>query len=323
MKYLLLIVSLLLSAPLFAQMDSLMKPDTVIRTPDSLTVADAVPVVGDDEYPETFSLTPQLGITYSTTDDAPGEETTNLQWLAKLSARYSYEGEPTQFLASLFAQFGQFVAENSFPEKTADNMILTVVPSLTLSHQLGLRLFLEVTGETQFAKGVVDDTIESKFLDPLFLYETVFVGHKTSVQSDDGAKELQFTLGVGYAFQQTITKDFILQSNRQYVIDGDNPLQSVQDEFTLENGYSGILDLYYKDNISDDLVFKTSWKTVVLTKAGFFDDFAKCRVSSLLQAGISYSVFSFDYTNRVAYDNEISNRRQMSQTLVFGLRIEI
>ncbi len=323
MKHLVTIAILLLAAPLLAQTDSLMKPDTLSRNPDSVLVAEAPPVVGDNKYPETFSMTPQIGITYSTTDDAPGDETTNLQWLGKLNARYSYEGEPTQFLATLFVQFGQFVSENSFPEKTADNLILTVVPSLTLSHQLGLRLFLEVTGETQFAKGVVDDTIESKFLDPLFLYETIFVGHKTSTQSEDGTKEFQFTLGAGYAFQQTITKEFVLQSNRQYVIDGDNPLQSVQDEFTLENGYSGILDLFFKDVISEDLVFKTSWKTVVLTKEGFFDDYAKCRVSSLLQGGISYNVFSFDYTNRVTYDNEVSNRRQMSQTLVFGLRIEI
>jgi hypothetical protein len=323
MKYLIIAATLLLSTPLLAQIDSLMKPDTVIRRADSLAVAEAAPVVGDEPYPETFSLTPQIGITYSSTDNAPGEETTNLQWLGKVNGRYSYDGEPTQFMATLFAQFGQFVSESSAPEKTADNLILTLVPSISISSQIGLRLFLEVTGETQFAKGVVDDTVESKFLDPLFLYETIFLGHKTNWQSEDGSKQFQFTLGAGYAFQQTITKDFVLESNRQYVIDSDNPLNSVQDQFTLDNGYSGILDLFYSDNISEDVVFKTSWKTVVLTRKDFFNDISQCRVGSLLQTGISYTIFSLDYTNHIVYDNEVSSRRQMSQTLVFGLRVEI
>lgn len=323
MKYLIIVASLLITAPLFAQMDSLMKPDTVIRKADSLIVTEAAPVVGDEPYPETFSIAPQIGITYSSTDNAPGEETENLQWLAKVNGRYSYDGEPTQFMATLFAQFGQFVSESNPPEKTADNLILTVVPSITVSSQLGLRLFLEVTGETQFAKGVVDDTIESKFLDPLFLYETIFLGHKTNWQSEDGSKQFQFTLGFGYAFQQTVTKDFVLESNRQYTIDSDNPLKSVQDQFTLDNGYSGVLDLFYSDNISEDVIFRTSWKSVLLTRQDFFEDISQCRVASLLQTGLSYTIFSLDYTNHVVYDNEVSSRRQMSQTLVFGLRVDI
>jgi hypothetical protein len=324
MRPVVVIILLLVAAPLLAQTDSLMKVDTVARrSADSVVVAPAAQAVEGSDRQISLSIVPQIGVTYSTTDDAPGEETTNLQWLAKVNGRYSNEGEPTQFMATLFAQFGQFVSEDGPPEKTADNLILTLVPSLTLSHQLGLRLFLEVTGETQFAKGIVDDTIESKFADPLFLYETVFLGHKTNLASEDGTKEFQFTIGVGYAFQQTVTKDFVLQSNRQYVIGGDNPLQDVQDALTLENGYSGVFDLYYSDQISEDVVFRTSLKTVLLTKDGFFDDYSLCRVSSLLQTGVSYKIFSIDYTNRIAYDNEVSSRRQMSQTLVFGLRVEI
>lgn len=318
MKYLPIIILLFFCAGYsHAQQDSLPTP-----LPDSLQVSEE-PVQHDEKKIVTFSASPSLGITFNNIDNSGDEETLTLQWIAGLQSRFGYEGNPLQFNASIFAQFGQLVTKENSPKKIQDNLLVTAVPSLILSDQLGLRIFFEVTGETEMGRGVVDDTIPSNFLDPLFLYETLFIGHKTNYQSDDGAREFQFTLGVGYAYQQTITNHFVLEQNRNFVIDQNNPLQGVQDQFTLEHGYSAILDIFYKNALSDNAAFKTSLKTVALTKKDFFNDITACRVGSLLLTGFSYSFLSLDYTLRIVYDNNISTRRQLEQSLVFGVKFEI
>jgi hypothetical protein len=325
MKYIIIVFFCTLGAQRALAQDttSRVADTSAISMPDTVRVAEATKQVGEEKKLTSFSATTALGFTFSNIDNNPEQETLTLQWLASLQARFSYEGQPYQFGSSLFAQFGQLVTKESPPQKTQDDIILTVVPSMTLSDQLGLRLFLEVTGETDMAKGVVDDTVATKFADPLFLYETLFFGHKTNYQSEDGAREFQFTIGVGYAFQQTVTKDFVLASNRNFIIDQNNPLSSVQDQFTLEKGYSGVLDLFYRNRLSDDFTFKTSLKTVALTRKDFFQDISNARVGNLLLSGLSYKFLSIDYTLRIIYDNNISSRRQLEQTLVFGFKLEI
>ncbi len=298
--------------------------DSVVDVPatDTLAVAKE-PVQHDEKKRFSFSASPSLGVTFNNIDKSEEEETLTVQWLASLQSRFGYEGDLFQFNTSLFAQFGQLVTKENPPQKMQDDIILTAVPSITISDDLGLRIFFEVTGESDMGKGFVDDTIPTTFLDPLFLYETLFLGHKTNYQSEDGSKEFQFTLGVGYAFQQTIADKFVLEQNRSFVIDQNNPLQGIQDQFTLENGYSAILDIFYKNALSDDVLFKTSLKTVALTKKEFFNDIKQARIGGLMLTGFSYKFLSIDYTLRIVYDNNISTRRQLEQSLVFGLRFEI
>jgi hypothetical protein len=325
MKYIIIaLICAFAASGTFAQDTTSRVADTsAISMPDTVRVAEGAKQVSEEKRLTSFSATTALGFTFSNIDNNPAEETLNLQWLASLQARFSYEGQPYQFGSTLFAQFGQLVTKESPPKKTQDDIILTVIPSMTLSEPLGLRLFLEVTGETDMAKGVVDDTVETNFADPLFLYETLFLGHKTNYQSEDGTNEFQFTIGVGYAFQQTLTNNFVLASNRNFVTSADNPLSSVQDQFTLEKGYSGVLDLFYRNRLSENFSFKTSAKVVALTRKEFFDDISNSRVGGLLLSGFSYKFLSIDYTLRIVYDNNISSRRQLEQTLVFGFKLEI
>jgi hypothetical protein len=193
---------------------------------------------------------------------------------------------------------------------------------MTLSQRFGLRLFFEVTGETEMAEGIVDG-VESKFLDPLFLYQTLYLGHKTHDTWDEGNTELVFILGVGYAYQQTLANKFILEQNRKFVIDEGNPLQNVQDQFTVEKGYSAVLQFNFSKNIGENFSFKESFKTVLLTKDGFTRNIENSRVASLLLSGIQYKFFSIDYTLHIIYDRNVSLRRQLDQTMVFGLKFTI
>lgn len=271
--------------------------------------------------PVTFTAVPSVGFTFqsSSKDD---DETENLQWLAQLQAKLSYEGEPYQFNSTLFAQYGAVVTKDASPQKSQDQLQVSLVPSMTLFESLGLRLFFEVTGETQMGNGMVD-SVETSFLDPLFLYETLFLGHKTHTVSADGNTEFEFILGAGYAYQQTVTNNFVLEANRQFVVDENNPLRSVQEQFTVEKGYSAILSLSLVQRLGENLSLRASNRTVMLTKDKFTKNIENSRIGSLTLAGVQYKFLSIDYTLHVLYDRNISPRRQLDQTMVFGLRFEL
>ena len=268
-----------------------------------------------------FTASPSIGFTFQGISK-DGEESEDLQWLSQLQAKLGYEGNPFQLNTSLFLQFGQQVSHEAPPKKIQDDFQASIVPSMTLSQKYGLRLFFEVTGETEMAEGVVDGVV-SRFLDPLFLYQTLFVGHKTHTTWDDGSGEFEFVLGAGYAYQQTLTNKFILQKNRQFVIDEGNPLSNIQDQFTVEKGYSAILQLNFSKSAGESFSFKESFKTVLLTKDGFTRDIKNSRVASLLLSGVQYKIFSIDYTLHIIYDRNVSLRRQLDQTMVFGLKFTI
>jgi hypothetical protein len=268
-----------------------------------------------------FSASPSVGFTFQSISKDQ-QESEDLLWLGQLQARLGAEGELYQFNSRLFLQYGAQVSEETSPKKTQDNFMLSLVPSYTLSKKAGLRLFFEVTGETEMGEGMVD-SIPTKFLDPLFLYETLFLGHKTHLVSEDGSTEFEFVLGFGYAFQQTVTNKFVLAQNRQFVVGEGNPLQNVQEQFTVENGYSAILQIDFTKRLGDDFSFRTSVKSVALTKEDFIKSVKNSRNGTLLLAGLAWKFLSIDYTMHMLYDRNISTRRQLDQTMVFGLRFDI
>ncbi|MFI5262975.1 MAG: hypothetical protein ACHQM6_00510 [Candidatus Kapaibacterium sp.] len=319
--FIILIASLLIAKGVFAQ------DTTAAKTIDSAAAktldAPAAQVVEPAETHAVFHFTasPSIGFTFQGISK-DGEESEDLQWLSSLQAKLGYEGNPFQLNMSMFLQFGQQVSHESAPKKIQDDLQASVVPSLTLSQKYGLRLFLEVTGETEMAEGIVDG-VESKFLDPLFLYQTLFFGHKTHKTWNDGNTDLEFVLGVGYAYQQTLANKFILEQNRQFVVNEGNPLQNIQDQFTVEKGYSAILQFNFATNIGDNFTFKESFKTVLLTKDGFTRDIQNSRVASLLLTSVQYKFISVDYTLHIIYDRNVSRRRQLDQTMVFGLKFNI
>lgn len=308
---------------LLAAKISFAQDSTAVKMIDSVAskIAEPVAEVAKEESPVHFSATPSIGFTYQGISK-DGEESEDLQWLSSLQAKFGYEGSRFQFNSNLFLQYGAQVSREAAPRKVQDNFQLSLVPSMTISEKLGLRIFFEVTGETEMGEGMVD-SVPTKFLDPLFLYETLFLGHKTHITSEDGSSEFELIFGLGYAYQQTLANKFILEQNRQFVVAEGNPLQTVQDQFTVEKGYSSIFQVNWTKRFGDDFTFKESFKAVALTKDDFTKNVKNSRVGGLLLASIAYKIFSIDYTMHIVYDKNISPRRQLDQTMVFGLRLDI
>jgi hypothetical protein len=316
-KPIFLFIVLLLTSGVRAQSDSTVILDTMTTAED---VAENVAEDGGSVID--FSLNLNGGATFNSIDQSEEDKTENVQWVSGLRSTFNLTAEPFQLYNSVYAQYGQLHEEGSLPQKTKDNLIVTVMPSIALVPGSTFRLFLETTGETTMGKGDIDE-IPTKFLDPLFLYQTLFIGQKHHSEAEEGDWNFDLVYGVGYALQQTFAKEFVLEENREFVIGEGNPITDVQDQVSLESGYSAVFHIEYQNNISGSLNFNTSLKTVALTKSAAIETVEDSRVSGLLLGGLSYGIISADYSMKLTYDKNYSVRRMMDQGLVFGLKFKI
>ncbi|MEP7234015.1 MAG: hypothetical protein ABI778_01845 [Ignavibacteriota bacterium] len=323
-RYLLFLALLVLCVRPLAAQDSTAVRDTTLAAPldsTAVQITDQAPTPAREVNVGHFSASPSVGFTYQGISK-DGEESEDLQYLSSMQAKLSHEGKGFQFNSNLFLQYGAQISHDHSPKKIQDLFQLSLVPSMTITEKFGLRLFFEVTAETEMGTGEVDG-VPTTFLDPLFLYQTIFVGHKTIHTSEDGTSDFELIFGIGYAYQQTYTQKFILEQNRQFV-DNSGLLSDVQDQFTIEKGYSSIFQINWTKRFFDgDLTFKESFKSVALTKDNFTKNVKNSRIGSILLASLAYKIFSVDYTMHLVYDKNISTRRQLDQTMVFGLRFDI
>ncbi|MFI5201180.1 MAG: hypothetical protein ACHQNE_02185 [Candidatus Kapaibacterium sp.] len=278
--------------------------------------------------PVQHSIQPSLGVTIESSSEA-NQETFSAIALAGLDANYFADGEPWQLGMKLYARYGQQYSAAAPPVKSQDDLIMSITPSRTVLPGPKIRLFLETTGETHMAKGLADDSTPTKFLDPLFLYQSLFLGRRFSNQADDGSWQYDLTAGVGYALQETLAQNFILSGNRHFVVTDHNPLSSVQNEVTLESGYSAIVDFDWQEQIGENLQMNAGWKTVAINRVEtptlpaaktFFEN---ARVTSLLEFGLQYKLLSINYSGNLTYDRNVSLRRSLDQSLVFGFKLTL
>ena len=185
------------------------------------------------------------------------------------------------------------------------------MPSIKLIETPSLRLFLQTKAETQLKEGQLNDQ-ETHFLDPLFLTHTVFVGEKSYLLETNDDQEFELTYGIGYSFQQIIKKNFVLSNES---------MPSSDVEFI--NGPTSIFILYFSNQLSEDVTISASLNSLFLFKKNFFKDKSNSRFSSLLVFSLDFKFISILYTNRLVYDRELSERRQLEQSLVLGVKFDL
>lgn len=257
-----------------------------------------------------FSLQPSIGLTYTNTSENNGDSE-NLEWLLNLQSNFNYKSENFHFDSDLFINFGQIVKAGSYPEKTQDAFILNLMPSIILSDVPRLRLFLQSKAETQLKRGYIDDQ-ETQFLDPLFLTHTIFVGEKKYLFETTEDQEFRLTYGLGYSFQQIIKKSFVLS---------DETKPSSDAEFI--NGPSAVFNLNFSKQLNENVSIGVSLNSLFLMKKDFFKSTSNSRFSSLLLCSMEFSFLSIQYTNRLVYDKELSDRRQFDQSIILGFKFTL
>lgn len=270
-----------------------------------------------------YRISPSLGMTYQSMSRSVDDETSELHWLFGLQSSLNIDSEDWQFAGTLFMQYGQLHSKGDFPLKTQDNLIISLMPFVDLIKSINVKAFLETSARTTIRDGEIDG-YPTKAFDPIFLYQTLFLGQRFNIISDeDGYSAFDLIYGLGYAVQETITDEFVLEENRDFEIGPDNPLSNVQDRITLESGFSAVFKLNYTNEFTDDLSFNGQAWFVAFTKNSFFEDIENSTASGIITAGLSYRYFSLDYSFNLMYDSNFSKRRQLDQTLVFGLRFDI
>jgi len=257
-----------------------------------------------------YGLGASLGATFNSFSTSEGEDS-NLDLLFSLLTNFNYEGENFQFDSELYLQYGQLVRKNQSPQKTQDNFILTLMPSIRLYNKPSIRLFLQSKAETQLRKGYIGEQ-ETNFADPMFLTNTIFIGEKTKVIESTENQQFKITYGIGYSFQNIIKRKFQLTSET-------SPSSSA--EFI--DGPSAVLNINFYKNIADYAEFNLTFNSLFLMKKDFFKSVSNSRFSSMLIASLKIWLINIEYTNRIVYDKELSRKRLLNQTLVLGFKFDL
>ncbi|MBA4407969.1 MAG: hypothetical protein Q8S54_11635 [Bacteroidota bacterium] len=252
-----------------------------------------------------FHIRPSLGLTFSDSN-ADGERTTNLQWLGTLNSDFDYIGKKFDFSSTLFMQYGESKITGQDAEKLQDAFILSITPSIPLIKVPVIRLFLETTAETNMGKGTIDD-MPTSFLDPLFLYQTLFLGQKHYSYQNKDNTTWELTYGLGYAFQQTLNKKFEIQ----------NDISGGKSDF--ESGFSGIIEFNVNSQISESLSFVLNAKAVALSRENFFQDFDASRRSILVRSGLFYKKVGMEYNYHQVHDLNLSENDLVDQSIMFTI----
>jgi hypothetical protein len=248
-----------------------------------------------------FHIRPSLGLTFGDSN-ASGTRVTNLQWLGTVNSDLDYIGKKFDLSSTLFMQYGESKVKGQAAEKLQDAFILSITPSIPLIKIPKIRLFLETTAETNLGKGTIGDNPTS-FLDPLFLYQTLFLGQKHySYQKEDNTT-WELTYGLGYAFQQTLNKKFETVN-----ITGNNP--------SFESGFSGIIEMNVNSKISESLNFVLNAKAVALSRENFFKNFDSSRRSILVRSGLFYKKVGMEYNFHQVHDLNLSADDLVDQSIM-------
>jgi hypothetical protein len=263
-----------------------------------------------DQKSLTYGIHPSIGLTYTNLSQS-SNEAENLEWLLSLQANFNYAAENFNFDSDLFIQFGQIVAARQHPQKTQDNLILNLMPSVRLTETPSIRLFWQTKAETQMKEGFIGDQ-KAQFLDPLFLTHTLFVGDKNHLITQTEDQNFVIVYGIGYSFQQIIKRHFQLTSENQ---------PSSNAEYIA--GPTGVFNSTFSKRFSDLVSTSISLNSLLLAKKEFLKSTSNSRFSSLLTASLNLGVITLQYSNTLVYDKELSKKRQLNQSLVLGIKIDL
>lgn len=251
-----------------------------------------------------FHIRPSLGLTFGDSN-ASGTRITNLQWLGTVNSDFDYIGKKFDLSSTLFMQYGESKVKGQDAEKLQDAFILSITPSIPLIKVPKIRLFLETTAETNLGKGTIDDQ-PTGFLDPLFLYQTLFLGQKHYSYQKEDHTTWELTYGLGYAFQQTLNKKF-----ETVDIAGNNS--------SFESGFSGIIEMSVNSKISESLSFVLNAKAVALSRENFFKDFDSSRRSVLVRSGLFYKKVGMEYNFHQVHDLNLSENDLVDQSIMLTI----
>lgn len=260
---------------------------------------------GSEEKHVHFEFHPSLGLTFGDSN-ASGERVTSLQWLGTVNTDFDYIGKKLDLSSTLFMQYGESKVQGQDAEKLQDAFIFSLTPSVPVIRVPKIRLFLETTAETSFGKGTIDDK-PTGFLDPVFLYQTLFLGQKHYSYQKEDKTTWELTYGLGYAFQQTLNKKF-------------ETLDIAGSNSSFESGFSGILEVNVNSQITETISFILNAKAVALSRENLIENFDASRRSILIRSGLYFKFIGIEYNYHQVHDPNLYTNNLVDQSIMLSLK---
>jgi hypothetical protein len=267
-------------------------------------------IISSQETKFDFGAKTNFGATFTSFNTSEGDDF-HLELLLSFLANANYEGSNFNFDSELYIQYGQIVRRSLHPKKSQDNFILTLMPSFRIIKNPSMRLFWQAKAETQLRKGYLNDQ-ETNFADPMFITNTLFLGEKSKLIKQTETQQFNITYGIGYSFQAIIKKHFQLTSETT---------PSMNAEFA--DGPTAILNFNFSKSFTDNINFNSSFNSLLLAKKNFVKSVKNSRFSSLFLASLEIYFISIEYSNRIVYDKELGDKRQLQQSLVVGFKLNL
>lgn len=146
----------------------------------------------------------------------------------------------------------------------------------------------------------------------MFITNTLFVGEKTKVLKQSESQQFNITYGIGYSFKNIIKNKFQLTSEV-------TPSSSA--EFI--DCPTAVFIINLEQNFLENINFNLSFNSLFLAKDNFLKSVSNSHFRSMLIASLNIWLINIEYTNRIVYDKELSDRRQLDQSLVLGLKFDL
>jgi hypothetical protein len=277
---------------------------------------------GEEKARFSYLVRPAFTFLMSTVQKPEGEAL-NMTLYGQLRAQCAFYAGAVHFRSYVNMDLMRQAFSDAAPITMRDDLVASIIPSVVISDLAKLSLFLEITMETKLTNNEVGG-VATRFMDPAFFYETLYIGQWYDWKSDDNTHRISTRYGVGYAFQQTVRNRFLLTDQRMMNLDPENPLSAVAQapSVTLESGFSALAAFEYNGDLSENLTAFIQAFGVALSKELFGFTYKQSHAVMQLGTGMNYKLFSLRYDMRLGYDPNYSLRRQLDQTVSFGVQIE-
>ena len=277
---------------------------------------------GEQKSSFTYLVRPAFTFLMSTVQKPEGEAL-NMTLYGQLRAQCAFDLGAVHFRSYVNMDLMRQAFSDAAPITMRDDLVASFIPSVVVSDFAKLSLFLEMTMETKLTNNEVGG-VATRFMDPAFFYETLYIGQWYDWKSDDNTHRISTRYGVGYAFQQTVRNRFLLTDQRMMNLDPENPLSAVAQapSVTLESGFSALAAFEYNGDLSENFTAFVQAFAVALSKELFGFTYRQSHAVMQLGTGMNYKLFSLRYDMRLGYDPNYSLRRQLDQTVSFGVQLE-
>ena len=266
-----------------------------------LTVMMTSLVMAQEEAPATWekSVLGGLNLTQTSFDNWTAGGENAYAWQMNLNYKFVQDLQKTKWSNTGKFLYGATKTGDADMRKSADEIKLESV----LTYKLGFKInpFIAVTGETQFGAGMdysTDSSFQiSAFLDPGYFRESFGAGY-------DISEGLATRLGL--SFKQTVTTDY----TSPYT---DDPATTEIETLKSEFGAESVTDFTY--NISETAVYVSKLELFSAFSAfdeidANWDNTITVKVSDYINMNVNF---------KMVYDKDISVKRQIKQSMAFGL----